>query len=199
MSKKIPEDEGLLLRQVSEGNEEAFASLFHAYRDKLFAFILKLSDSRQMSEDIVQDVFLKIWSKRKDLSDIDNFNAYLFRMAHNHAINLLKRRSKEILIRAKRENTPSSLSCPDKQLIFNNMQDRLQSVVESLPPRQKEIYRLKREQGLKRDEIAQKLQLSPSTVKNHLRQALQTIRSEMRQYTPGIFIFLGLILLFCFF
>ena len=194
MSRILPEEERQLLDQVSEGNEEAFASLFHAYRDKLFAFILKLSDSRQMSEDVVQEVFMKIWLKREVLSEIEYFNAYLFRVAHNHAINLLKRRSREILIRAKkRKNSHSPLSQPDSQLIFNNIHAKLQKVVEALPPRQKEIYRLKREQGLKHEEIAQQLKLSPSTVKNHLRQALQTIRAKMQQYSSGMFILLGFV------
>lgn len=191
------EEEERMLQQISGGNEEAFASLFHAYRDKLFAFILKLSGSRQTSEDVVQDVFMKIWSKREVLSEIDNFNAYLFRMAHNHTLNLLKHRSREVLIRAeKKSNSTSPSSRPDNQLIFDNIQIKLQKVVEALPPRQKEIYRLKREQGLKHEEIAQQLKLSPSTVKNHLRQALQTIRTKMRYYYPEVLMIIGLLLLF---
>ncbi len=188
-------EEERLLRQIAEGNEEAFAPLFHAYRDKLFAFILKLSGSRQISEDVVQDVFMKIWSKREALSEVDNFNAYLFRMAHNHTLNLLKRRSREVLIRAeKKSNNASPFSRPDNQLIFNNIQIKLQKVVEALPPRQKEIYRLKREQGLKHEEIARQLKLSPSTVKNHLRQALQTIRTKMGDYYPEVLIMIGFFL-----
>src|SRR5699024_2964700 len=149
---------------------------FHAYRDKLFAFILKLSDSRQMSEDVVQEVFMKIWLKREVLSEIEYFNAYLFRVAHNHAINLLKRRSREIIIRAKkRKNSHYPQSQQHSQLIFNNIHAKLRKVVEGLPNRQIDIYRLNREQGLKHEEIAQQLKQFPSRVKTHIKQAMQII------------------------
>jgi len=181
-----PEQEKLLLKQMAEGNEKAFETIFHAYRDKLFAFIFRLSASKEVSEDIVQDVFLKVWKKRETLSGVENFNAFLFRIAHNHAINQLKRLSKETLVRSKAKINPSGSTAPDKQLTFKNLQRALEEIVAHLPPRQKEIYRLKRERHLKQDEIARQLHISPSTVKNHLTQALRTIREKLRHYYPDM-------------
>lgn len=94
----LSDHEKLLLKQIAEGNEQAFAQVFHAYRDKLFAFIFRLSGSRAIAEDVVQDIFLKIWLQREELSTIEYFNAFVFRMAQNHTINLLRRLSKETLM-----------------------------------------------------------------------------------------------------
>lgn len=195
MSKKILKEEKLLLQQIAEGDENAFAQIFHSYSNRLFAFIFTLSGSKPIAEDVVQDVFMKIWSNRNQLSKIENFHAYVFRMAHNHAINLLKRWSKERLVNVGGRGQPSFFSMPDKQLTFKNIEIALQQLVENLPPRQKEVYRLKREKGLKHEEIAQQLQISPSTVKNHLTQALHTIQKGLKQYymdllMVGIFVFL---------
>src|SRR5690242_18394428 len=94
----LPENEKRLLMQVSEGGEEAFGTLFHQYRNRLYAFIFGIVRSREMAEDVVQDVFLKIWIRREELAAVDNFKAYLFRISQNHAINHLRRMSKETLV-----------------------------------------------------------------------------------------------------
>lgn len=180
----LPENEKLLLKQVAEGNEEAFAQLFHAYRDKLFSFIHKLSGSREIAEDILQDVFLKIWIQRKKLVEIDHFNAFLYKAAQNHALNQLRRMSKETLILTKtyahqNNDSPSA----DQQLTYNNIRKRLNEIVTQLPPQQKAVYQLSREQHLKQDQIAEQLNISISTVQNHLTRALKTIREKMVKYT----------------
>src|ERR1700754_3327510 len=106
-----------LLQQVAEGSSQAFSQLFHAYRKKLYTNIFKLTDSRQMAEDIVSQVFLKIWANRHSLHTIDNFNAYLSRMAANHAYTAFRRMAKETLVLAelKKEQAGAPLE-PDQQL-----------------------------------------------------------------------------------
>lgn len=176
----LPENERLLLQRASDGDEEAFASLFHAYRDKLFSFIYRLSQSRETAEDVVQDVFLKIWQQRGRLNVIDNFNAFLYRMSYNHTINLLKRSSKETLVlmeASQRQRTAPAL--PDEQLIYDAIQQYIADVVSHLPPQQKAVYTLSREEHLKQDEIARRLDISLSTVQNHMTQALRTIREKL--------------------
>lgn len=179
----LSENEKLLLKQIAEGNEEAFAQLFHAYRDKLFSFIYKISGSKEIAEDILQDVFLKIWIQRETLVEIDHFNAFLYKISQNHTLNQLKRMSKETLILTKTFVQQDKASpAADEQLTFNNIRKQLNEIVAQLPPQQKAVYQLSREQNLKQDQIAQKLNISISTVQNHLTRALKTIREKMAKY-----------------
>ncbi len=175
--------ERYLLNQVAQGDQEAFKQLYNTFKDKLYSFIFVLSGSKETAEDVVQDVFLKIWVQRERLMEIENFNAYVFRMSQNHVLNLLKRaaKGKSILIKMKGED-PSVLTNPDRQLVYNDTKKALEKVVAELPSRQKDIFVLKREMGLRHEEIADLLQISSSTVKNHLTQALKTIQKKMSHY-----------------
>jgi RNA polymerase sigma-70 factor (ECF subfamily) len=177
------ENEKLLLKQVVSGNEEAFAKLFHAYRDKLFSFMYRISGSKEIAEDIVQDVFLKIWLQRENLLNIENFNAFLFRMSQNHVINQLRRRSKETLILLEKQKSGYAIpSTADEQMHYKNIRQLLEKIIEELPTQQKTVYLLSREQSLKQEEIATQMNISVSTVKNHMTQALKTIREKLRRY-----------------
>jgi RNA polymerase sigma-70 factor (ECF subfamily) len=195
LSALLPQHESELISRVAKGDEKAFGRLFHAYRDKLYAFAYRIAGSREIAEDIVQDVFLKIWMLREKVEDIDNFNAFLYRMSQNHAINQLRRMA--------RETVALKHACPRQEgawgvgtdpATFSDIRNSLSEIVERLPPRQKEVYRLSREQNLKQEEIARRLHISVSTVKNHMTQALHTIQQGLSQYYPLIMIamvFLG--------
>lgn len=179
----LPENEKRLLMQVAEGGEEAFGMLFHQYRNRLYAFIFSIVRSREMAEDVVQDVFLKIWLRREDLAAVDNFKAYLFRISQNHAINHLRRMSKETLVLLEKQHRRGSGdAAADELLTYKNIQQSLNEIVNSLPLQQKTVYRLSREQNLKQEEIAQQLHISVSTIKNHMTQALRTIRERLGEY-----------------
>ncbi|MGH2644743.1 MAG: RNA polymerase sigma factor [Chitinophagaceae bacterium] len=186
MSPFLPDQEKLLLQQISDDNEEAFAQLFHAYRDKLFSFIYHITASRELSLDIVQDVFLKIWELRGKLFSIENFNAYLFRMAQNQAINQLQRMAKETLIlkNTQKQNDGGS-ETPEGKLRFKNISEAIAKIVNELPPQQKAVYTLSREQNMKQEEIARQLKISISTVQNHMTQALKSLREGLKSYLNG--------------
>ena len=175
-----------LILQVARGDENAFARLFTLYSDKLYSFIVSLSGSGQVAEDIVQDVFLKIWQKKEGLSSIENFNCYIFRMAHNHVLNILKRVAKETLILSELayQSQPGTDTLLDIE--YKDIQQVYREAIETLPPQQRLIFKLSRESGLKQQEIASKLNISISTVKSHMTQAFRSLR----KVTHGSFLFL---------
>lgn len=193
MSKFYPQEERKWLEKAAEGDQEAFSRLFYAYKDKLYAFVYHIVSSKAMAEDIVQEVFIKIWTNRDHLTEIRTFDSYLFRAAKNHAINQLKAFSRRTKLREKKEVLNNVLS-PEEQLLVNNLRIRITQLVGRLPKRQQEVYRLRREQEMKIEEIAYYLNLSPSTVKNHLTQALKNLKKELRTFYPDA-IFLMLVLL----
>lgn len=186
------EDGKYLLRRLSESDREAFAHLFAKYHQKVNAFALRLTHSEAMAEEIVQDVFMKIWLNRESLASVDHFQSYLFTIARNHTFNILKRLALE-------ENAKAAFGreLPQHQEIeetsmYEERQQMLNQAIDRLPPQQRLVYSLCHQDGLKYEEVAQQLNISRLTVKTHMQQALRSIRSHFSS-TYGILL---LILLF---
>ncbi|HEY8895428.1 MAG TPA: RNA polymerase sigma-70 factor [Niastella sp.] len=171
-----------LLQMVAGGSEDAFRALFNGYRSRLYTYILKISRSNEIAEDTVHDVFLKLWENRQNLAHVDNLNAYLYRMAHNKAYTGFKRRAKESLILAVLEKEQSGIyeGASDDTISTKEVREFIQQAVNKLTPQQKKVFLLSRQEGLKLDEIATTLQISKNTAKNHLIQALHTLRQEIQ-------------------
>jgi RNA polymerase sigma-70 factor (family 1) len=195
-SKQIKPHETELLLHLQEGDENAFSSLFYAYKDKLYGFLLGLTQSAEKAEDIIQDVFLKVWLNRATITEIENFNAYLFRMAQNQYIDQLRKFSKETLalpVLSAREEMVTA-DGPVDQLINKEIREKINEAVNKLPPQQKKIYILHKEDGFRHEEIARQLNLSVSTIQNHMGQALGNIRRFLSYTYPGLF---ALFMYFC--
>lgn len=169
-----------LLLQVANGNEQAFRQLFDTYRQKLYTYLLKMSDSKETAEDNVHDIFLKIWTNRSTLPDIQNLNAYLYRMAHNHAFNGLRKMATESLVLAAiQQGGTAQPEEPDMSFGRKEVRRFIHEAVTQLTPKQREVFLLSREFGLKQEEIAQRLGISILTVKAHLTDALNYLRTEI--------------------
>ncbi len=170
-----------LLRQVGEGSEEAFRQLFLQYAPKLKNYVLKLSRSQEVAEDIVHDVFLEVWKSRERMASLEQFSAYLYRAAHNKAHRSLQRKAREILIVAelRREQGDALRFEGDDQLSYQQVRDSIKHAVDKLPAQQRKVFLLSRHLGLNHQQIAEQLRLSPSTVNNHLVDALRTLREEL--------------------
>ena len=188
----VPEyKEKELLQRVSAGDTDAFGELFNAWRDKLFAYILRITNSQETAEDVVQDVFLKIWVKREDLSQVNNFNAYIFRTAHNHAVSAIRRMAQETIILSQIRRHSFSEGMPLEETLWRKqVSEKLKIIVGNLPPQQKLVYTLSRERGLMQEEIARRMDITLSTVQNHMTQALSNIRRELTRCFPNMPIFM---------
>lgn len=186
-----PFNEKDLLRYAAEGNSTAFATLFNNYKDKLYRFLLQVNGSPEMTEDIIQDVFLKLWKDRTNLVNVQNFGGYLYRMAQNHVINSLKRMATEThIIQELSKKQENACSDVEEHISLQEVNRNLHSALNKLTPKQKLVYTLSRDKGLRHDEIARFLNISPSTVNNHLIEALRTIRRQLRT-TPDTFTLLA--------
>lgn len=174
------EDEKLLLNKVSEGNEIAFGTIFNYYRNKIYGYALTICQSQLQAEEIVQNVFLQIWINRAGLRNIENFAAYVRIMARNEALQFLRR----LAIENRHQNTVAldwtELDNDTEQsLHFNEAKRMLDTVLDALPPQQKLVYNMCHLQGMKQQEVAAELHISPLTVKAHLRQAVKKVRKAM--------------------
>ena len=169
-----------LLQLVSKGDELAFRQIFNTYHGKLYSYIIKITDSRETAEDTVNDVFLKLWLNKEKLLEIENLNAYLYRMAHNHAYNGLRRMAKQILIISELEKTAGhEYSGPDDKLLRKELREMIHAAIGKLTPQQRAVYKMSREESLKQEDIARQLNISIFTVKKHLTDALNCLRKEI--------------------
>lgn len=177
MPTELLHNEKELLELIANSDELAFARLLTYHKDRIFSIAFKLTKSTVIAEEIVHDVFLKIWINRADLYEIQNFSAYLFIVTRNDVYKVLKRIAKnyKVVLLPEEVQIASNFDSSD-HLMDREYKFLLQSAVDSLPSQQKLVYGLVREQGLKRDEVAIQLNIQPDTVKYHLSQAIKNIR-----------------------
>lgn len=171
-------DEVEIITLVSQGDEHAFAKLFEHHQNKIYGVALRLTRSTSLAEEIVEDVFLKIWLKRSDLLQIENFSAYLFTVTRNRVYKILKQIAKNYQTVHLTENIQTiAPGSTEDYVIDKEYTSLLHQAITRLPKQQKEVYYLIKERGLKREEAASVLDLKPETIKFHLAEAMKNIRS----------------------
>jgi len=175
-----------LLLKIAQGDESAFKVLFHSWRDKLYFFILRITHSSEMAEDMLQDTFMKIWTNRATLPSIHHFDAYIYQMSRNQAISGMKRMAQETLILSELKKAPEPAE--EDSVAHRELNREFQAILHKLPTQQRLVYTLTHLQGLKHEEVAQQLKISSSTVKNHMTRALYTIRQQLLQHIEMIII-----------
>jgi len=154
---------------VQKGDHSSFASLFSKYHGKVYVFILKYIHSPELTKDLTQEVFIKIWENRSQLDEVRSFRAFLFTVARNHTFNTLKKM-------ASVENAQSYLltffdhnrEMVHDEYIYNEYMEQLNKVLESLPPRTRDVFRLCRQEGKSYEEAAEALGISRNAIKNHM-------------------------------
>jgi RNA polymerase sigma-70 factor (family 1) len=171
-----------LLIQVSRGNSLAFKQLYEYYSIVVYRVANKYLQSPTLAEDVVQEVFLVIWNRRAELGGIHSFQYYLFSMAKNLCLKFLRNIAIESLAHLEFSER-TELGEIDNVELYQSL---LQDVVQQLPPQQKQIFELAKFQGLSHDAIAQALNLSSSTVNNHMTAALKSIRFRLRHHVAGL-------------
>lgn len=180
-------DENEIITLVSQGDEHAFANLFEHHQNKVYGVALKLTHSTTLAEEIVEDVFCIIWTRRSTLMEIQNFNAYLFTITRNHVYKSLKQIAKNYQTVQLTENSQTiAPDAADDYTLDKEYTSILHEAVTRLPKQQKEVYSLIKERGLKREEAASVLNLKPETIKFHLAEAMKNIRSYCTLYLDMI-------------
>ena len=170
-------DETDLLARVAEGNEKAFGALFHHYRPKIYSYAFHLFGNIGMADELVQEVFLKVWLNRDKLPHILKFDAWVFIIARNQVFDMLKHLAKETTARKQMARfLDPEANLVEDHLLNKENELRLQHALNHLSPQQKLIFTLSRHQGMKHEEIASRLNISRQTVKTHLVHALKTLR-----------------------
>lgn len=170
------DSEKKLLHAISKDDEQAFESLFNKYKNHVYNVAHKFTHCDISSEEIVQEVFMIIWVKRDALIKIDHFKAYLLTITKHLVYKSLKEKAKKAVLVIPEETEASTGNLED--LLLEKEYGRvLNKAVRRLPQQQQKVYILVKENGLKRDEAANVLNVAPDTIKFHLAQAMKSIRA----------------------
>jgi RNA polymerase sigma-70 factor (family 1) len=188
-------DEKLLLQQIAEGSENAFAVLVERKWNNIYLQALTYVKSTHHAQDIVQEVFLKIWQKRKQLPEIERFDSFLFIIARNHIISALRKKTFFPLGNDELE-VEEKYYLPDQALSQKNLAQLIARAIELLPPQQKKAYLLSRDKGLSHEEIAEHMQVSKEAAKKHICRALNFLRTYISAHSDITTLLLILSLLF---
>ncbi|WP_073003328.1 RNA polymerase sigma factor [Mariniphaga anaerophila] len=167
-----------LVKLLRKGDMAAFDAIYNRYCHKLHQFVFMYLKQEEDAEEIVQEVFIKIWESRAKIDVYSSFESFLFTIAYNSTMSLLRKRvsetkSREYLRSLQRIDAAEQVI---DEIQFKELNNKIESLLTQLTPRQKEIYHLSREEGLTHSEIAEKLNISESTVNNHLVTTLKFIK-----------------------
>ena len=194
MQKNDPISENDLVLSLKDGNLRAFGELFDRYGKRLYHFSMGYLKSAQSAEEIVQDVFLKIWLNREELSAHKSFESYMFTIAKNAILNTIRKSKSEQVYLNYAKLHPSKDILLDDELDFNELEKAYKDAIEQLSPRRMEIYLLSKEQFLSNADIAVKMNISIKTVENQMTSAISEVRKNLRSLGFSGIIFFELFL-----
>ncbi|EIY54571.1 RNA polymerase sigma-70 factor [Bacteroides nordii] len=168
---------------LQKGSYSDFNKLYDLYADRLYGFAYNLTHSSEMAEEIVQEVFLKIWQMREHLSPEYSFRSFLFTIAKNKFLNDLRNRltllSYDEYITQLDDATERGENSTESEFNFNELNEQVLQSKDKLSKRQKMIFEMSKEEGLSNQEIALKLGISEQSVRNQLSSALKVLREEL--------------------
>ena len=163
---------------------QAFKELFRRFQPALKKFAYSICHSHQEAEEAVDDVFMRVWQKRKTLDHIHNLRLYLYIATRNFSLNQLRhlRRNPSLQLEDIRTDLEFLGANPQELLLSRELEAKLREAVAALPPQCQTIFKLVKEDGLKQKEVAELLHLQPKTVENQIAIAIRKIGQVLLAY-----------------
>lgn len=176
-----------LYHLVSKGDELAFGVLYEQHWRKLYRFLYRMTKSKEIAEELMSDVFLKLWIGRELVPEIHNMDAFLFKVGHRKALDFFRLVSRDsslqkvVSIELIGERTASE-PLPDQAILTGEYHKIIEAAISQLSSQRKKVFTLSRQEGMSHKEIALELNLSPKTVKRTISDALSSIRSYLKDH-----------------
>ncbi|MDO5977389.1 RNA polymerase sigma factor [Flavivirga spongiicola] len=171
------------LISLKKGNKESFNVIFNTYQKGLYYFIYAITKSKYNTEEILQAVFIKVWTKRATIDCSKSFESFIFTIAKNLTYNHLRAISnRESLRQEVWQNITHISKQTEDELVFSEYTDIVNDILLGIPKQKRSIYILSREEGKSNQEIADLLGISQKTVKNHLWKTLQIIKEQLHPH-----------------
>ncbi len=193
MTKQPETNDKLLVSRLNKNDMVAFDTLFKRYSEQLYGFSFSLLKNKEDSEEIVQEVFYRVWEKRNEIDSSKSFKSYLFKISYNLIIDQLRLKLRDQNYRKYIENffDTGAIRINDK-IDYYTIKGEIDAAVKELPQKRKQIYRLSRVKGLSNKEIAEQLEISPKTVENQITLALKHIKAKLGNDILPLLLFFAL-------
>jgi RNA polymerase sigma-70 factor (family 1) len=172
--------------KIRQGDTTAFSYIFQKYYQSLYQFAGRFVKDAQTAENIVQDVFVKLWINRKNCLITSSLKSYLYAATRNTALNYLKSNKKQLSTEDLMNDWRDTTANPEEQIIENEIIDRVHKAIEKLPEKCRYIYLMKRYDDLKYHEIAEILDVSINTVKTQMKRALKSLVANLAYLKTNI-------------
>lgn len=183
MVKEGSYNEEQLLKRLAAGDDIAFNTIYEQYQQSVFAFAFYLTKSKELSEEVVQEVFVRVWEKKEQLPENMMILPYIKRMTQNLVLDLFRKAGREQALQQQLQDAMRNIfSHPDDQLQEKELRRIYRQGIDLLPPQKKIIYTLHRDHQLSYEQIADKLGLSPHTVRNHMAEAIRSVRAHVNKH-----------------
>lgn len=166
-----------LITGLKKGEKESFRILFHRFYSVFVRFVYKIIHEREAAEDIVQEVFMKIWLNRENLDENGSIENYLYILSKRSALSFI--RDRKISLPVEKLRLSSKSPSPDIEVITKELYNKANSTVEEMPLKRRIVYNMSREQDLSNKEIARSLDISEKTVERHITLALSDLRKKL--------------------
>ena len=176
------------MKSTTEIDSKELESLFHNHYNGLCRYAFTIVKEQAEAEDVIQGLFIKLWEKRKELDVLNNAKAYLYRSAHNESLNAVKRIKRRAISSSDKEIQLSETIDASSIMIGDELQERIEQSLETLPEKCQEVFPLSRYEQLSYKEIAAQLSISVKTVENHMGKALRLMREGLEDYLPLVLI-----------
>lgn len=175
----------LLVKRIKEGDIRAFEQVFRAYHAPLCLYAMSITGRKEVAEEIVQELFYKIWKERESLNILRSLKSYLYGAVRNQSLQyceqyMVRERHKQS-VQSAPENEPAAT--PHDQLEYRELKEVIDRTLSQLPERRRRIFTMHRFEGLKYKEIAERLSLSVKTIEAEMTKTYQLLRKEIEKYT----------------
>lgn len=184
-----------MLISLSRDHKPALEALFKHFYPRLYSFSRSFLKSEDGIDDIIQEVFLKIWINRKKISTAETFNAYIYTITRNLLLNEIRHRLNSQKAReALFGKSVAEEFLLSKEIEYKELENQISRILEGLPERQREIFMMSRTEGMSYREIAQKLQIAEKTVEYHIHQVIGALRKKLRELGFCVILYFALFL-----
>lgn len=181
----------ILFSKISDDNGLAFNTLFTRYYKKLCYYANQITNNGEMAEEIVQELYIRIWENRKTLAVEKSVKAYLYRSTYNRSVNAIRDNKKFAVADADILNIESYHNA-DNDILYFELEAKLFEIIDAFPEKQRNVFILKRFDNLSYKEIAAELNMSERMVEKYLSNSIKLLREALSGYNntlPGYFIF----------
>lgn len=172
-----------LVQRLHESDEAAFEEIYRLTHQKIFNFVLRYMQDRVVTRELTQLLFIRLWEKRQLISAEKPLEAQIYVIARNLVIDNLRKKARENKLAEGYAHLQQEVCFfTEETVLFNNLREQFEAVVDSLPQKRREIFILNRQAGLTYQEIAHQLSISPKTVEVQMSKALKLVRAKLSAF-----------------